>query len=242
MGSTSSKTYSALPNGSEPTQIRRLQRNVHILAAGLAVQAVISFVLAVVIIARSTILPTPSESMIPSLALVPQFQRFPVRFEKTLLYGGPPSNESDAAWRALSTANDGFIAIEETVAREHGLRPGLKNQRGDGTQDYDLSMFHQLHCLDTIRHGYYAASGNKSDHSILHNHKHLNRHIGHCFDYLRQGIQCAGDLALEWASPSGGAVVGWGVSHQCVNYEQVLQWVEKNSAESLKKASNRHQY
>lgn len=44
-------------------------------------------------------------------------------------------------------------------------------------------------------------------------------HVGHCFDYLRQGIMCAGDLALEWPRGVGvggdRAVDGWGVVHEC---------------------------
>jgi len=44
-------------------------------------------------------------------------------------------------------------------------------------------------------------------------------HVGHCIDYIRQGIMCAGDMSLEWPreEPDGRrvAVDGWGAQHVC---------------------------
>lgn len=44
-------------------------------------------------------------------------------------------------------------------------------------------------------------------------------HVGHCFDYLRQSLMCAGDMSVEWPRvESDGrkiAVDGWGVEHRC---------------------------
>lgn len=43
----------------------------------------------------------------------------------------------------------------------------------------------------------------------------------HCFDYLRQGVMCQGDLTLEWPRTEEDgtgrrfAVDGWGVGHVC---------------------------
>lgn len=54
-------------------------------------------------------------------------------------------------------------------------------------------------------------------------------HIGHCFDYLRQAIQCAGDMTLETAIPNDdGAVDGWGIEHQCRDWEEAYRWTEEN--------------
>jgi hypothetical protein len=43
-------------------------------------------------------------------------------------------------------------------------------------------------------------------------------HMNHCFDYLRQSIICAGDMAIEWPKeePSGERVAddGWGIPHE----------------------------
>ena len=44
-------------------------------------------------------------------------------------------------------------------------------------------------------------------------------HVGHCIDYIRQGIMCAGDMSLETPreEPDGRriAVDGWGMQHVC---------------------------
>lgn len=76
---------------------------------------------------------------------------------------------------------------------------------------YDISMQHQLHCLTAtrtqlltiefaIKHGTTDTRKAPLDHGMLH--------IGHCLEYLRQGILCAADLTLEpltEASVSDGA-------------------------------------
>jgi hypothetical protein len=47
-------------------------------------------------------------------------------------------------------------------------------------------------------------------------------HAGHCFEYLRQGIMCNGDMTLEW--PKLGAngkrieVDGWEIPHVCKSW------------------------
>ena len=41
----------------------------------------------------------------------------------------------------------------------------------------------------------------------------------HCFDYLRQGIQCSADDALEEVIPELGGVSGWGAVHYCRDFD-----------------------
>ena len=52
-------------------------------------------------------------------------------------------------------------------------------------------------------------------------HQH-NGHINHCFDYLRQALQCAGDMALEWPRTEVDGqrknVDGWNIPHQCKSW------------------------
>lgn len=50
------------------------------------------------------------------------------------------------------------------------------------------------------------------------------KHVNHCFDYIRQGIMCAGDMPIEGAAKmvEGESHVdrvnGYGGRHQCKNY------------------------
>jgi hypothetical protein len=45
-------------------------------------------------------------------------------------------------------------------------------------------------------------------------------HVDHCFDYIRQGIMCAGDLSLEHSLvPDEFGFNGWGTAHKCADWE-----------------------
>ena len=50
-------------------------------------------------------------------------------------------------------------------------------------------------------------------------------HLAHCFDYLRQGLMCNADMALEWPRTEEDgkrfAVDGWGIPHECRNWDEV---------------------
>lgn len=55
-------------------------------------------------------------------------------------------------------------------------------------------------------------------------------HVGHCFDYLRQSLQCASDSNLE---PVVGRVVGnpdWGFVRQCRDFDGLKEWAEEWAA------------
>jgi hypothetical protein len=54
-----------------------------------------------------------------------------------------------------------------------------------------------------------------------------DKHANHCFDYLRQSLQCAADTSLEWPKPGTQIVNGWGMPHLCrswVSFRLLLFW------------------
>ena len=74
-------------------------------------------------------------------------------------------------------------------------------------------------------------------------------HVAHCFDYVRQGIMCAGDLTLESAAEFPDKwlegisedlirekygdrrpvlVDGWGIEHRCRSFEGAKEWTFRN--------------
>ena len=94
-----------------------------------------------------------------------------------------------------------------------------------------------------IRDGYFAAmSGHDPTISdpiaVTEKQKHAShsQHMGHCFDYLRQGIMCAGDTTIEDSVvlPGRGdsTVEGWGITHQCKNWDALVDWTLKHRAPS----------
>lgn len=52
-------------------------------------------------------------------------------------------------------------------------------------------------------------------------------HAEHCFDYLREGVMCAGDTTLEGPDSAGRTIEVWGAMHDCRKWsgaEGLEQW------------------
>lgn len=102
---------------------------------------------------------------------------------------------------------------------------------------FGLSMYHQMHCLDSLRkailgrhgHGPAAAPTHDSD-SNVHMTKRDVEHSHHCLNYLRQTIMCNADLTLEPEIVQGSQDVGEGlfVTHVCKDWSKVHAFVEEN--------------
>lgn len=110
---------------------------------------------------------------------------------------------------------------------------------------YGVSMFHQLHCLDTIRRSFYRERyfPNATDGDYI-------VHRNHCLDYLRQAIMCNGDSSMTYwwnknytyvdeagkeqftdkylsmapVDRAYGTELLWDVNHQCRNFDKIQEW------------------
>ncbi|KAF5876766.1 uncharacterized protein Bfra_003172 [Botrytis fragariae] len=126
----------------------------------------------------------------------------------------PPSNTTDAAWNGLfMTKGDGGFFNH----------PYVKGERAT------LSVLHQLHCLDGIRHIYYLNNDAATTGTVLLDEEldlHMRRsHMRHCIDFLRQSLMCCGDSSIERVNPELKGVTGWGTEHMCTNWEELQEWV-----------------
>lgn len=112
---------------------------------------------------------------------------------------------------------------------------------------YSISMYHQLHCLDVMRHGFAAAKvkmlvwpGNGT---------RVEHHVVHCLNYLREMILCAGDTTLE---PSDGFTIiagkkyygatGMDVVHRCRDWTQIRSFVDANREAREKRTGVKSHY
>ena len=117
----------------------------------------------------------------------------------------------------------------------YGLPPGI-NGRQD-VDEYGVAVFHQLHCLGVLRQGWFAFLADL-DPVTENKYAHLGTAAAiHCFEYLRQSVMCSADTTIESVSYWGfdGKVHGahgWGVQHQCKDWDAVWDWTEKHHAES----------
>ncbi|TVY84304.1 Oxidase ustYa [Lachnellula suecica] len=138
---------------------------------------------------------------------IPRDQK--IIFQKAEEFEVASSEKADSdPWGSLFPAGRGFIEVPVDVTHPDGST-SVENQY------FCISMFHQLHCIASLK----AAFESKS-----HDSKKFE-HLGHCFDYLRQGVMCAGDMTLEPAYKLGDAkgVNGWNVEHQCKDYEAMKE-------------------
>ncbi|KAF2233441.1 hypothetical protein EV356DRAFT_448274 [Viridothelium virens] len=153
----------------------------------------------------------------------------PQTFHYQRIYGEVPSNTSDAAWSTLFPIQGGFFK-----------HPSLAPQRSA------FSVFHQLHCLDGIRHGYWAIySAAITGHQISEEDIPFMSsppHIRHCIDLIRQSLMCQPDLTVELKEKELGGVTGFGTEHQCRDWGELLNWLEEweGWAQDPKDGDNEH--
>ncbi|KAF2176822.1 hypothetical protein K469DRAFT_605627, partial [Zopfia rhizophila CBS 207.26] len=132
-------------------------------------------------------------------------------FEYNRTFSEAPSPETDAAWTSIFPPHGGFF---------HD-----KNVAADGAS---LAVYHQLHCLDAIRHAYWILH----DAIVQGQNISLNGladwytpwHTRHCIDFLRQMLMCSADVTIERNDPKIGGIRGFGIAHQCKKWEDVVGW------------------
>jgi Mycotoxin biosynthesis protein UstYa len=120
------------------------------------------------------------------------------------------------------TVGRGFVAVSDEdskmLKRPYHLRDHPERN------GYSIASLHQFHCIYMIMRGMGDHIFNRPSHD-----PDMERHITHCFDYLRQSAQCAGDAALEGMSTSVDRMTdGWGNTHVCKKNNELVQWVIDN--------------
>ncbi|KAG7447660.1 uncharacterized protein BT62DRAFT_1004419 [Guyanagaster necrorhizus] len=101
---------------------------------------------------------------------------------------------------------------------------------------YDVSLYLQLKCLDTVRVTFVALRDVFNDESPARAIDSVDfKETGYCLDVLRQTVLCTADVTLEPGEVvvlSDGsidmAVTGNHVDHICRDWVQVREFVEKN--------------
>ncbi|KAI1153015.1 hypothetical protein F4825DRAFT_281535 [Nemania diffusa] len=88
-----------------------------------------------------------------------------------------------------------------------------------------IAVFHQLHCLYTIRRAYYAAYATSTGHEFNHAGVREPEHIAHCFDYLQQTLVCAGDIGIEPLRQGHDMDVIF--ERQCRDFTEIQEWTAR---------------
>ncbi|KAI0701952.1 hypothetical protein BC835DRAFT_1321895 [Cytidiella melzeri] len=131
------------------------------------------------------------------------------------------SPDADAEWESVYPGGGlGFVRL------------------GPNKRFFSLSMYHQMHCLDSLRRailgqsGHHAGRGDdeKRERRGVFKPKRDIEHSAHCLNYLRQTTLCASDLTLEPEIEEGSQEVGEGlaVTHVCRDWSKVHEFVKGN--------------
>ncbi|KAI1121114.1 hypothetical protein F5Y10DRAFT_288927 [Nemania abortiva] len=215
------------PQKASWTIIRRLIFLAGAVAGGLITYLSLSFV------DYSSSSHSPADaSHVPQFA--PEMPTVTTTFYKKQVLMDEPNAENQLVWDSLVPIGRGFVNISNP--QDFGLLPGIPTE--EGVDRYSVAMYHQLHCLDALRHQYWrlirAMSTPMSDDVRQETvHKMLrDNHAQHCFAYIAESIMCSGDLTIEWAKVEGDGtrkqVDGWGVPHKCKDPEAIRAWMEAN--------------
>ncbi|KAE9367867.1 hypothetical protein N431DRAFT_471261 [Stipitochalara longipes BDJ] len=135
-------------------------------------------------------------------------------------YIGPPSPEIDRAWEELLGGQYLILNEEEGLQLDNPV-PILDQYIAE------VEVMHSLHCLNAIR-----KSLNPEYYSV--HDKHImpaqlkTIHDEHCFEQIRQTIQCAGDLTPVPLRPYGDehlkTYIGEPEVHTCRNWDSFRSW------------------
>ncbi|KAK3311961.1 hypothetical protein B0H66DRAFT_614226 [Apodospora peruviana] len=168
---------------------------------------------------------------------------------KTTIFKPEPGYNDDpfgpdmlqSPWHLLAPPGKGHIRVDDPSAWNISGGYPLNDT---GAEEYTLSVFHQLHCLATIKskmsrlQDWYEGENDKEYLRFSLGEEYVREeHVYHCFDYIRQAIMCAGDTALEKARTVDGKVVrgvdGWGAGHYCRDWDVIFRWAEEHRSGDL---------
>jgi len=135
------------------------------------------------------------------------------------------SDEVDRAWQDLY-ADDTYTKITRNEAL---LLPNKTSpiRTEPGYYYGGLEVFHQLHCLDTIR---------QARHPEKYPNMHFTEaHISHCVDIIRQSLMCNADISVfSWLPstelgplerlPNQPFSPYFSHPHRCKNFEKLKAW------------------
>ncbi|TDZ33418.1 Oxidase ustYa [Colletotrichum sidae] len=146
--------------------------------------------------------------------------------EDRIMRGDPPDvvlRRIEENWRSLMPANDGFVAVPRTEKYKN-LPPPLMDDKNMPRAIYDVAVFHQLRCLGEMLQSWVGFYYGQPRDEIFPSH------VLHCYDYLRFGLMCGADTALEGSSDMMGqrlgmGTMGLGTTHVCRDWDALSEWM-----------------
>ncbi|OAQ75808.1 tat pathway signal sequence [Purpureocillium lilacinum] len=152
-----------------------------------------------------------------------------LRGDKSKFQGS--SSEVDAVWDEMY--NDVLISA---ISPESAAK--LPNATTPFTYDTDhyiieLDVFHQLHCLNMLRKLVYPDAYKMDLTSGSEEAEDNIFHMEHCYEQLRQSLQCSSDISTiywEWSEKKQRMFGNVHTTHTCRNFEKIRDWAVEHHA------------
>ncbi|KAF2734163.1 hypothetical protein EJ04DRAFT_394626, partial [Polyplosphaeria fusca] len=147
-------------------------------------------------------------------------------------YSGPPSDENNAAWDALTRSMFFNASAGELRAAGETLEDSV--QFPDGSYLASLGVSHDVHCLRQVRLYFYRDT--YYPHLTPRQDQSLRGHVGndHCIEALRLSVMCTGDVGMYsfyWKEGQDPRTSKPGTKtrslRKCVVWDKVQAWSEK---------------
>jgi hypothetical protein len=114
-----------------------------------------------------------------------------------------------------------------------GLETAIQQQTGDYL--ITIEVFHQLHCLNYLRHRVYETPDDK--YNLLETNQSRTKHLSHCIDYLRQVLMCHGDLTPITLYPEATRnppyMPDFAIKHTCRNWDSIYAFAKMGDRSGL---------
>ncbi|KAI0146667.1 hypothetical protein BJ166DRAFT_538319 [Pestalotiopsis sp. NC0098] len=159
-------------------------------------------------------------------------------------YFGSPNPENNKLWEELYNVGMTVITREENDQ----LQVETTHLVGD-SEHYlvTIEVFHQLHCLDYLRHAAYSSASGEQTHHPGESEWSKSRHLDHCIEYLRQVLTCHGDLTPITLETIPGVPVlplpnpppykpNFSIRHTCRNFDQIYDFALQRNTSGYKVA------
>ncbi|KAL6721252.1 hypothetical protein ACLMJK_000354 [Lecanora helva] len=135
-------------------------------------------------------------------------------------YAGPPSPELENAWDELLGSMHIRISKSEL---KHDNQESVILTEGGGYLGW-LGVFHELHCIRMLREWHYRDYYHPD--TLPEEEDHLESHIDHCFEMLRQSAVCHADASLttfKWHPQKSRPMFNASESiHMCANWDLLM--------------------
>ncbi|KAI1168617.1 hypothetical protein F5B18DRAFT_669868 [Nemania serpens] len=173
----------------------------------------------VIVVARRPAPQLRSDVQFVGQAEVPvemELYRFATGVREKTAFWGAPNATTDAAWSTILDA--GLVRLTPEQAAKLSA-PTVKSRQDPTSYVGILEVFHQLHCVNILRHRLYNYDPEVQIGDAFH--------IGHCFEYLRQSVMCLADVniaPINFNEKTHEYAIHWDTVRQCRNFGKIHRW------------------